>query len=798
MDKSSESQITRLKVWLFDDFKKKKWKWSTIAVIVLTIGYFKIAPFHLFNTPYSTVLFDKKGELLCAKIAADGQWRYPPPESIPNKFNIAITHFEDEYFYYHFGINPVSIAKAVYQNITSHKIKRGGSTITQQVIRLSRQNKKRTYSEKFIEFLLAIKLEIKYSKNSILNLYASHAPFGGNIVGLEMAAWRYFGVTADQLSWAESATLAVLPNAPAFIYPGKNHDRLLQKRNNLLKKIKDKKLISQDEYLMAIAEPLPDKAFELPQHAPHLLSTLSKTKEGQRIYSTIDIQLQKNANHIANQYYQQNKQSEIYNLAILIADNKSRNVLAYIGNSPTDIAHQKDVDIIRAARSTGSILKPFLYAAMLDDGSILPQTLIPDIPTQIGGFSPKNFYESFDGAVPADKALARSLNVPSVLMLQQYGVERFQNFLQKLNIKTISKSSSHYGLSLILGGAEARLWDLCGAYANMSSSLLHYTTEKSQYRKDEFSSLNALRDYKLNFGDATKHYSVISAASIWHTLEAMKKVNRPEGEEAWEFFDSSLEIAWKTGTSFGNRDGWAIGLSKDYVVGIWVGNASGEGRPSLTGIQKAAPILFDIFRLLPKSTWFDMPYSDLESIETCVESGFRAGENCVEKSITRIKKNNTKTLPCPYHRKIYVDKNEEFRVSSDCESIDNIISKSWFVLPPVLELYYKANHMNYLPLPPYRADCTPSSAYAMDFIYPKEAEQIRPAKGIDGSLQPFVAKVAHSNKQAQLHWYLDNVYLGTTKIYHEQPIFASNGKHLITVIDENGQELKKRIDIMGE
>ena len=379
---------TKLKAFLqrILDYIKNNKKKSVVIFILLTIYYFSL-PRTLFQEPYSTVIESKEGELLGAKIARDGQWRFPAQDSIPEKFKKCIVYFEDEYFYKHPGFNPVAMVNAIKQNRKAGKVVRGGSTLTQQVIRLSRKGKGRTYFEKIIEIILSTRLELRHSKDKILELYAAHAPFGGNVVGLEMASWRYFGVQSNQLSWAESATLAVLPNAPSLIYPGKNQLKLLKKRNTLLLKLKNESIIDNQTYELAIEEPLPQKPYDLPQIAPHLLQRVAKNQEGTRLKTTLDMALQNRVNQIAKYYYNQYKQNEVNNLAIIVIDVKTRNIISYVGNSPTDLNHQKDVDIVDAPRSTGSILKPLLYAAMLDEGELLPNTLIADIPTQISGYS---------------------------------------------------------------------------------------------------------------------------------------------------------------------------------------------------------------------------------------------------------------------------------------------------------------------------------------------------------------------------------------------------------------------------
>lgn len=764
--------------------------------LLLLIYYFSL-PRTLFQEPYSTVIESKEGELLGAKIARDGQWRFPEEDSVPDKFRKCIVYFEDEYFYKHPGFNPVAMVNAIKQNRKAGKVVRGGSTLTQQVIRLSRKGKRRTYFEKIIEIILATRLEFGYSKDEILDLYAAHAPFGGNVVGLEMASWRYFGLKSSQLSWAESATLAVLPNAPSLIYPGKNQIKLLEKRNRLLLKLHQEGIIDKQTYELSLDEPLPGKPYDLPQIAPHLLQRVAKNQEGTKVKTTVDFALQNRVNQIAKYYYNQYKQNEVNNLAILVIDVSNRNVISYVGNSPTDIDHQKDVDIIDAPRSTGSILKPLLYAAMLDDGELLPNTLVADVPTQIAGYTPQNFNLTFDGAVPAHRALSRSLNIPAVLMLQDFGVNKFYEELQKFKLRDINKTPDHYGLSLILGGAESNLWDLCRSYANLSSTVNYFNKSHGKYRTKEFAELNYQHDFEADFGDESNQKNVLGAGSIWLTYNAMEEVNRPEGDEAWKFYDSSLKIAWKTGTSFGNRDAWAIGTNSRYVVGVWVGNATGEGRPTLTGVTSAAPILFDVFNLLPRQKWFGTPYDDLDEVEVCKLSGYLAKEGCPKIKQWVSKKGKT-TAICPYHKIVHLDQTEQFQVNSSCENVENIVVKNWFVLPPVMAWYYKGKHIEYMPLPPFRENCMGAQTASMDFIYPKANSKIYLTKNFDSEIQPVIFKVAYSQRENKLFWYVDNVYKGETKVFHEKPILMTAGFHYITVVDEFGNEIRRKVEIVRE
>ena len=413
-------------------WKKYFKSWWKISLFLLLLLYLFCLPRQLFTSPYSTVLVDRNGELLGARIATDGQWRFPPRDNTPEKVATCLVEFEDRQFYRHWGVNPLAIGRAALQNLRHKRIVSGGSTLTMQTIRLAR-NKPRTFKEKLIEMIGATRLEFRYSKKKILSLYVSHAPFGGNVVGLDAAAWRYFGHSAEELSWAESAMLAVLPNSPAMIHLSKSRQALLDKRNRLLTHLHQKGILDTSTYELAISEPLPQEPLPLPQIAPHLTDHFYQTRNGKYSVSTIDKGIQTQIESLVERWNSEFKRSDIRNMAILVIDIRTNQVIAYCGNVHFDKKKSgNQVDVIRSPRSTGSILKPFLYYAMLQEGEILPNTLLPDVPVNINGFTPQNFNQQFEGAVPASEAIARSLNIPSVTMLQRYGVPKFHNFLKHL------------------------------------------------------------------------------------------------------------------------------------------------------------------------------------------------------------------------------------------------------------------------------------------------------------------------------------------------------------------------------
>ena len=740
----------------------------------LVTGYIFCLPRHLFHVPYSTVVTDRNEELLGARIASDGQWRFPPRNTTPEKIKECLITFEDKHFYHHWGVNPFAIGRAFYQNVKNKRIVSGGSTLTMQTIRLAR-NESRTFREKLIEMIWATRLEFRASKEEILSMYISHAPFGGNVVGLDAAAWRYFGHSADDLSWAESAMLAVLPNAPAMIHLSKGRKTLLDKRNRLLKQLLEKKTIDSSTYELAISEPLPDEPHPLPQIAPYLVSRFYQERNGEYSRSTINKGIQTQIEDLAERWSNEFRRSDIRNLAILVIDIPSNQVVAYCGNVHFDQKQGgNQVDVIQAPRSTGSILKPFLYYAMLQEGSLLPDMLLPDVPVNINGFTPQNFSMQFEGAVPASEALARSLNIPAVTMLQRYGVPKFHSFLQQIGLKTINRSSSHYGLSLILGGAEATLWDVTNAYAMMGRSLLQLPQR----------SCSLLLPTSRN----TESTDPFQPGAVWQTFDALKEVNRPE-EIDWKSIPSMQTIAWKTGTSYGFRDAWAVGVTPRYAVGVWVGNATGEGKPGLVGAQTAGPVLFDIFNLLPSSSWFTRPAGIFVEAEVCRKSGHLKGRFCDETDTLLVLPAGLRTEACPYHHLVTLSANESQRIYENCANTEPTLRKSWFTLPPVWEWYYKQHHPEYKPLPPFKAGCGEDTFQPMQFIYPPMNARIKLPKQLDGSKGFLTVELAHNNPNATVFWHLDETYQAQTQDFHKISLQPAAGKHSLTAVDGEGNTI---------
>ena len=769
-------------------------------ILALLLFYISL-PRKLFTTPTSYVIEDARGNLLNASIAADGQWRFPTNPNVPAHFIDCITTFEDKRFFTHPGIDVPAMGRALWSNVSGGHTQ-GGSTLSMQVMRLSQKNNRRTIFNKIKESLLALRLEFSYSKKEILALYAANAPFGSNVVGLDAAAWRYFGRSPAQLSWAEMATLAVLPNAPALVHPGKNRQSLLNKRNRLLDKLALAGKLSAQDCALAKLEALPTNPLPLPQLAPHLLQLFKKENKGlaasTKMTTTIDGDLQKSITNILNQHHPFLKSNGINNSCALVLDVESGQTLAYVGNiyQPQNKELESDVDVIQAARSPGSVLKPILYAAMLSDGMLLPNTLVPDIPTQISGYNPQNFDLGYDGAIPAHRALARSLNVPAVRLLQQYKYQRFYEVLQQYGIRTLNNPADFYGLSLILGGCEVSMWDLAGMYASMARILNHQDKNKGLVHAEDIFAPSYSKEKNNRTAGSNRNYP-LDASSIYYTFEAMQELMRPGEEGLWQQFTSSKKIAWKTGTSFGFRDGWAVGVTPKNIVAVWVGNTDGEGRAGLVGIETAAPILFEIFRLLPNVNWFKTPAFNYSYTTVCRQTGFRANIDCPVVDTLKLPPLAGRTPLCPYHTIINLDRSGQYRVNDGCESPSNMQQQAWFILPPTMEFYYKQRNHDYKPLPPMKPGCTDlSSSKMMEIIYPQPDMKIYVPLEIDGQKGKTIFSATHKNNTAKIFWSIDDQFVGTTERYHQLALSPTKGKHLLTLTDEKGNSISRSFEII--
>ena len=418
----------------------------------------------------------------------------------------------------------------------------------------------------------------------------------------------------------------------------------------------------------------------------------------------------------------------------------------------------------------------------------------------MNGFAPENFSKEYDGAVRANDALIRSLNVPAVFLLKDYRYEKFYTLLKDMGMTTLGKPADHYGLSLILGGAEGTLWDITGMYASMARTLNNYSLSagKSRYLQSDFHAPVLVGDPFRDHTERKQATTWLSAASIYLTFETLTELYRPAEQSGWKLFNTSRKIAWKTGTSFGFRDGWAIGVTPEYAVGVWIGNADGEGRAGLTGTNAAAPLLFDIFSFLPPTGWFDVPRPELFQLATCEKSGQPLSLHCEQIDTLLVTKRGLESPACQYHKTIHLSNDMSFRVHSACADVSKMTHRSWFVLPPIQEHYYRTRNISYKPLPPFRPDCqNPATITSMDLVYPKPNARIFIPRDFDGKPGSTIFQLAHRDKNAAIFWHLDGIFIGSTRSTHRLALNPGEGRHLLTIVDENGQAMEAHFTVIS-
>ena len=574
-------------------------------------------------------------------------------------------------------------------------------------------------------------------------------------------------------------------------YHLENRSQLLTKRNRLLDRLHQAGHLNTLDLHLAKIEALPQKPLALPNTAAHLLDTLKKQHPKQHVFkTTLNALLQQQIITIAQNHKQTLSQNNINNVSILVIDHHDHTVRAYLGNQSdnTKRDYAPAVDIIQRPRSSGSLFKPFLFALMLQRGDLTPESLVLDTPSHYRGYSPKNYDRHYRGAVTASDALVQSLNVPAVNLLQQYGVSLFKDDLQQMGLSTLFRAADGYGLTLILGGAETSLWDITNAYAGLTQAALglHQSRHASTFHH---------ADILLNVQTNHRKYSYpIKQGAAWLTLEALKKVRRPGVAAAWQQFSSSQTIAWKTGTSHGWHDAWAVGTNHRYTVGVWAGNANNEEGRQLTGTQATAPVMFDVFRVLPHTPWPEKPYAALKPYVVCQQDAYLVVADCPSKIVDMpIEAKLTKSSP--YHRRIHVDKTGQ-RVHGECEAVINMVSKTQFILPPVAEYYYKQHNAHYPTPPVWRHDCLQQKNLLVDEVpmqleYPTEGAAIKIPIELNGRLGRIVLRAQHREPSRRIYWHINTDYLGDTLYIHEKAIVLNPGWHQLTLVDDHGYRLSR-------
>lgn len=733
----------------------------TIIVFIITCGiYVKFDAENtekIFEDRYSVSVLDNNGNIIGVYLNKDEQWHLKSIDKIPEKLKTAVMVFEDKNFYSHNGVDFSAVMRALKDNIFE-KRRTGASTITMQAVKMA-QPKERSYFNKYLEIVHAFKLEKYYKKDEILKMYLNNAPYGGNIVGYKTASYMYFRKSSKELTWSEAALLAVLPNSPGLMNVEKNREKLIEKRNFLLKKLYEKNFINERQYEISLKEPVPDKRYSFPVLAPHLVRRLvNENKDKKIIKSTIDSEIQKKTEKAVKDYSEFLKLSGINNTAVLIINNKNYEVTAYAGSQDFyDFKNNGQVDGITAKRSPGSLLKPFLYAKVIDEGIAAPQSKLPDVPLYFSNFSPQNADKKYYGMVEMRDALIKSLNIPFVELLKDYGEDKFFYFLKDI-LNFEDRNPERYGLSLILGTKEFTMEEIGILYSGLANygnfKNLKYTEESTEEERQ-----------------------LLTKGASYLTLTTMRELERPGMEK---FYREKNPVSWKTGTSHGRRDGWAAGITPEWTVVVWTGNFTGEGNPNLTGVYTGGNLLFNILKILPKTEKdFIMP-SDLEKIEVDKETGYRLKYDVPYKEIFYPK--DAKPLKAsPYYKKIFVNKNGE-EIDSRDESFNEREEKYILVYPLEVVNYFVRENLDVSNI-----FSEKTAKKTIKFIYPKNNLKIIVPKDFDGE-KSLIVKIANIKNQ-ELYWYVNKEYAGKSR-EKERSFNFKKGEYEITVVSESGETAK--------
>lgn len=767
-------------------YKGKAFKWAALTGAVLLAGLIFWPVGTLFPDDYSRVVIDRHGNILRVTLAEDGQLRFAAEsDNLPDKYIRAVTIMEDRRFFYHPGIDPFSIVNSFVSNIRTGKRVRGASTITMQVVRLSTP-RKRTYLNKAIECISALRLTIQKPKIEILKLYATHAPMGGNVAGIWSASRYYFGKPLEEITWAEAALFAVLPNNPSMINIRKQRPKLKIKRDRLLKTLQVKGIIDSTTYALSIGEPLPPVKSRLPFQAPHFAEQILRSTGRDLIKTTLDMKMQKNVENVIRRYSRNYKDYGVVNMAALVIDNNTSEVVAYVGSQDyDDTINSGRVDGVMALRSSGSLLKPLLVAKALDRGPWVIQSTIQDVPSFYGTFSPSNASEEFQGLVTIEQMLIQSLNVPAVRLLYEYGQADFYQDLKQMGVSSLFRSADGYGLSIILGGAEVRLWDMCRIYSALSNEGL-------------IRPVVILNGIEIN-SDTSR---LCSPGASWLILSSISKLDRPENEKYGHLFSDQIPVAWKTGTSYGQKDAWAIGVNRQWTIGIWVGNFSGEGNPFLGGAVSAGPVMFTLFRQLTDRTkplWFQCPEYDLKRISVCSSTGYLPGPACPQTTTVLQPSGAWKTQQCPWHCKVVTDSESGHEICSRCWDGKKIKDTVLLVYPAASAEILRKRGFAADIMPSHLSSCTAvmKKKSNLTIEYPVNGITIFIPRSMNEEYQQIVCK-ASSQTESPLLWYLDGKFLGETLDFHNMAILCNPGNHILSVFDNNGGEQRASFRVVGK
>lgn len=750
-------------------------------ITILSIGILLISLSIAFPLPdkieYSTIITGNKQEVIHAYLTSDQKWRMRTEAAdISPLLRKTIIEKEDKYFYYHPGINPLSVIRAVAKNIFHFKRTSGASTITMQVAR-ALEPKQRTLFNKTREMFRALQLEWKYSKEEILQLYLNLVPYGGNIEGVKSASLLYFNKSPDHLSLAEITALSIIPNRPSSLVIGKSNAHILVERNKWLRRFAREKVFTDKEIEDALHEPLTASRGSAPRLLPQLSYKLKK-QGGDIINTNIELNTQLKVEKLVQDYVRFLYFKNIRNAAVIVIDNSLHKVISYVGSANfLDTIDGGQVNGAAAIRQPGSTLKPLLYGLAIDAGLMTPQSVMTDIAVNYNGYAPENYDKKFNGYVTLEYALEHSLNIPAVKTLRATGKNTLVQKLADCDFAQIKKDQSRLGLSMILGGCGASLEELTGLYSSFA--------REGVYIKPAFT--------KSDIDQPKKR--ILSTAATFMINDILSKINRPDFPVNWQSTERMPKIAWKTGTSYGRRDAWSIGYNKKFTVGIWTGNFSGLGIPELSGANTATPLLFKIFNSIDYDSdeeWFQQP-KDCDTRIVCAETGLIPSEDCKEVRMDYFIPLVSSIVKCNNSEEVIVSADNKISYCKNCMPENGYRKRVFKIIAPEMQAYFAERKIAYDKIPPHNSDCEKIFHEGVpQIVFPSDNSEYLISKKNAEPLQLVCNVSSDVNK---VFWYIDNKFYKSTPAGTKQFFIPAEGPVKISCTDDKGRNKDIRITV---
>jgi penicillin-binding protein 1C len=719
--------------------------------------------------PYSPQVLASDGSLLRAYLSPDDKWRMEVAlDEVPAELPAAMVAKEDRWFWYHPGVNPLAVGRALWANLRTGERTSGASTITMQVARML-EPKRRTWLGKVQEVFRAFQLEWHHSKTEILEMYMNYLPYGGNVEGVKAASYLYFERPPAQLSLAQCMLLTVIPNRPNSLRPDVAGTAALQARNKWLRRFAADEVFPADQLSDALAEGIPVERHELAYTAPQFCQTARHGRAATRVYTTLDPRMQRLSQDLLRNHVARNKGEGISNGAVLVVDNRTMAVMAYCGSADFgDKAAHGEVDGVQAIRSPGSTLKPFIYAMAFDQGLLTPRMKVLDIPTEFSDFSPVNYDRNFRGEVDAAEALRYSLNLPAVRLLNQVGLRRFVRELRRAGFKSIDRHHRELGLSLALGGCGATLEELVRAYAALANGGV----------------LRALRT-DARSAPASDGLRVCSPEAAYMISDILSGIQRPDIPSTFLSHSKLPKVAWKTGTSFGRRDAWCIGYNPRYTIGVWMGNMNGKPVLEMSGTKTAVPLLLELFNVIDYDAgkeWLKAPPRIRERL-VCTDSGCLPQPGCQHLCKDLAIAGVSPQARCERYRAVYTDTLGQVQYCKACLPPKGFVTQQFAMIAPELALWMDKNGITYPRPPAHNPDCGGVFHDAGPTIHsPAKGRTYYVEDGQEIMLQ------ATPDPSIQMHyWFANDRYLGACEAGGKLFFQPQGGPIELTCMDDKGR-----------